>query len=300
MTRVTKRKPCPVCNKPDWCMTGRDIAICMRVPSSRSKNFVDGSVGYIHNLAGFTPTPQPLIERRREQRVINIPALWKRMSVATPNYEIESLAKNLGVDSHALISIGCAKRDDNTYAFAMRDGSNAIIGIRLRTSDGRKFAVEGSHGGLFIPQMPARKRLYVVEGPTDTAAAVTIGLFAIGRQSCNGGVHQVVDYINRNKIISECVIVADTDIDRFSPTGSVYNPGISGAMGLMEHIPIKSIVVTFPHVKDMREFVKTGGDASLIESFVRSSAWRIPNQKHYGTQDESTGAKAAPENTTAG
>ena len=35
--RVTKRNPCPVCGKPDWCLISEDgkAAICARIESDR-------------------------------------------------------------------------------------------------------------------------------------------------------------------------------------------------------------------------------------------------------------------------
>jgi len=49
-------------------------------------------------------------------------------------------------------------------------------------------AVKGSRSGLFIPESEsAGEGLYVVEGPTDTAAALTPGLSVVGRPRARAG-----------------------------------------------------------------------------------------------------------------
>jgi hypothetical protein len=65
----------------------------------------------------------------------------------------------------------------------MCDGYGEVVGIRLRNERG-KFAVRGSRQGVFVAGVPAQKTLFVCEGPTDTAAAVDLGLFAVGRPNC--------------------------------------------------------------------------------------------------------------------
>ena len=51
--RVSKRYPCPVCGKPDYCVVSRDgkYALCQRVPSDRPS----GKAGYYHKLYGSQP-----------------------------------------------------------------------------------------------------------------------------------------------------------------------------------------------------------------------------------------------------
>lgn len=272
LSRVTKQNPCPICKKPDWCMIGTSITICMRAQSAREKMFSDGSVGWIHALDGAPVR----IEPRKERSVVapNIAAMWSRWRQNTRPSQIHSIARDLGVDFSALDNLGCALRDQYTMAFPMRDDRNNIVGIRLRTSSGKKFAVEGSHSGLFIPQLQYSAGMaYIVEGPTDAAAALTLGLFAIGRPSCSGGATQLIELIKRLNI-RRAVIVADTDTDKVFEDGKVApNPGIDGALRLSEHLGIPNCVLSLP-CKDMRSFLVEGGDKSTIVALVSQCVWR--------------------------
>ena len=92
----------------------------------------------------------------------------------------------------------------------MRTGGGEIIGIRLRNGGGRKWAVNGSRSGIFIPQgLKLDSTLYVCEGPTDTAAILDMGYDAIGRPDCTGGAGMVADFC-RGKML-EVIIITDND-----------------------------------------------------------------------------------------
>jgi DNA primase len=144
----------------------------------------------------------------------------------------------------------------------MRDGAGTVVGIRLRNVAGDKWAVTGSRAGLFVPAtLEPQRRVYVCEGPTDTAAALTIGLYAIGRPSCMGNEADVYATIRRLRI-REAVIVADADA-----------PGQRGAAKLVEGMPCVSCVWT-PEGKDIREYVtKLGGDRETVEDSIRNLVW---------------------------
>jgi hypothetical protein len=58
----------------------------------------------------------------------------------------------------------------------MNDGKRSVIGIRLRNDLGRKWAVTGSRQGLFLPGPHPGQTVLIVEGPTDAAAAVDLGV----------------------------------------------------------------------------------------------------------------------------
>ena len=153
----------------------------------------------------------------------------------------------------------------------MRDGEGHICGIRLRRPDGSKFAVMGSKQGLFIPCMQLTKGfVWLVEGPTDVAAMIDIGIYAIGRPSCSGGVNEVIATIRRMKI-ERAVVVADNDQDK-ELAGRKYNPGFDGGRRLAEQLPIPHCIMSFP-CKDAREFKNLGGSMEQLTALADNQIW---------------------------
>ena len=57
--RVSKRNPCPVCGKPDWCLISQDgkAAICARIESDNPVGNM--SAGWLHKLDCINPLPRP-------------------------------------------------------------------------------------------------------------------------------------------------------------------------------------------------------------------------------------------------
>ena len=55
--RVSKKHPCPVCEKGDWCGVTADgvFACCMRVKTDRPVK----NGGWLHRLTGSAPRPVP-------------------------------------------------------------------------------------------------------------------------------------------------------------------------------------------------------------------------------------------------
>jgi len=65
-------------------------------------------------------------------------------------------------------------------------------GVRLRFADGRKLSVGGSKSGLFLPRgLVPETPIVICEGLSDTAAAVSLGLPAIGLPSA-GAAHDLL------------------------------------------------------------------------------------------------------------
>ncbi len=177
----------------------------------------------------------------------------------------ERFAASLGVSERSLGVIGCAwHASHSAWAFPMRDGQGKCVGIRLRTEAGKKFAVKGSRQGIFLPMCQPQSTAYIVEGPTDTAAALTIGLFAIGEPSCNACVNYTQVAINRLGI-RNAVLVADND-----------KPGLRGAKALADELQIPCCTLVLP-TKDIRQFVQFGGTKELIESLTSSLVWNQPH-----------------------
>lgn len=221
--------------------------------------------GWLHAMSEpipFVPAPRKAIE----DKPIDAQLMWQRWFERTEDHRRDHLGEALGVDTDCLKAIGCAW-STQAWAFPMRDANENVIGIRLRNDQGEKWAVKGSHSGLFIPsEYPAMAdgNLYLVEGPTDLAAAMTIGLQAIGRAACLGQEQMIIAYLQRKKV-QRLVIVTDND-----------EPGLRGAQKLQGMLPILSCVWV-PPAKDIREFVNFGGNYFTVQSCLKEIAWTRPS-----------------------
>jgi phage/plasmid primase-like uncharacterized protein len=147
----------------------------------------------------------------------------------------------------------------------MRDQYGDIVGLRLRSPNGGKFAVTGSRQGLFYTVDSVRDTtVYIVEGPTDTAAALTIGLCAVvGRPSCSGCLDATLALITRFRF-RRVVIVADNDA-----------PGWRGAETLQAALRVPSMIVV-PPAKDLRAAVRDGFTAEDLMVMGNAQIWKQP------------------------
>ncbi len=149
----------------------------------------------------------------------------------------------------------------------MQDAFGRVTGIRLRAPNGRKWSVPGGKEGLFVPSgLPSGGRLLVTEGPTDTAALLDLGFTAVGRPSCSGGRHHVVELAQRLQAV-EVVVVADRDV-----------PGMAGANALADVLVAfaASVRVIAPPqgVKDARAWLNAGATAGEVEAAIEAAPVR--------------------------
>ena len=270
--RVSKKEPCPICAKADWCMVSdeADAALCMRVQSEKPFTMASGETAYIHNLTE-KPTKWIPVARKKEppKPVVDFDAIMQEGFRHTSEAVFRLFCASLGLPEEAVTTgsgVGCVWLPQyRAWGFPMRDGNYKAIGIRLRNDKGEKWAVTGSKNGIFYSLGDLQRTIVICEGPTDTAAAIACGFFAIGRPSCSAGVNEVVDFINRNRReVSRAIIIPDND-----------EPGLNGAEKLQAVLPVKSCIATIP-CKDMREFYKMGGGSVLMESIVADKVWTIP------------------------
>lgn len=260
--RVSHREPCRICGKGDWCTVSGDSACCMRVESDTPMK----NGGWLHRLAD----PAPRAENRKPERPPAPPPDFAAMHEAwlkrTTLQEIEDHARGLGVSALALEELGAAWAwQHSAWAWPMKDGAGRIAGIRLRDVGGRKWAVPGSHQGVFVPcawpDMP--REAVICEGPTDTAAALSIGLLGIGRPSCLGCEVALIETLKR-MAVRRVIIAADHD-----------GPGLAGAKKLAAQIRIPWKII-MPPEKDMRAWVAAGATRDLFECVVSQQIWRMP------------------------
>jgi len=256
-SRVSPQAPCPICKKSDWCRVFADGWVeCMRVQSERAAK----SGGWMHRLDGearrYLPPPPKL-----PPPTINATKLIREWHTATSPALREDFAVSLGLSGSSLTAVGAAwAATYAAWAFPMSDGYGNIVGIRLRNEKG-KFAVRGSRQGIFLADVPPRKILFVCEGPTDTAAAIELGLFAVGRPNCCCGAPEIKIYARR-LAVARVVVISDND-----------KPGIDGAKKVGAELKLP-FAIYVPPAKDLREFVRLGGTRIMIENTLNSTLWQ--------------------------
>ena len=262
-TRVNRQNPCPICRAAglrgiDWCRIFHDGWVeCMRVQSAKPAK----SGGWMHSQRELSPFPLP--QRRptcSQPPQINARKLMREWSVDTPPATLDEFAASLGLSTPSVRAAGTAWSATHTaWAFPMCDGYGNIVGIRLRNERG-KFAVRGSRQGIFLADGPAQSPLFVCEGPTDAAAAVELGLFAVGRPNCCCGGAEIKVFARRHDC-RRVVIISDND-----------KPGLDGARKVGAEIKLP-FAIYVPPAKDLREFVRLGGTRAMIENTVKGIVW---------------------------
>ena len=230
--------------------------------------------GWLHQLR--EPRREPLRERRRAANLKfhpprprrylspeSIGKTWAGWATTTEESLVTGLAAKLGVSPRGLQSVGaCWAWPHEAWGFPMFDGDEEFAGMRLRSADGEKWALRGSRQGLFLPDMSAGEESLVVEGPTDTAAGVSLGLHTIGRPSCTGGAPEIRAYC-RKRGIRRLSILADND-----------GPGIRGARLLSKAVGVQTRIVVLP-AKDLREWLGYGATKQALKACLAAHKWSV-------------------------
>ena len=269
--RVTKDEPCKICDHGDWCCVTSDgrLANCMRIESDKPcKNG-----GWLYKLDGDTKPKYYLPKAKAKVADVNFYKLAKDyfcgcLSTANP------LAERLGVSEDSLQRLGTGY-DGKNYVFPMWDGTRKMIGMRLRTPDGKKFSVTGSKNGLFWPQLvksDSKNLLFICEGPTDCAALLDLGFDAIGRPSCSGGTEHIKTMLTGHD--KQVVIFSDKDEAKTRPDGKTFRPGQEGAARLAKEIlPLcRWVKIIKPcKGKDVRQWYQAGATAAAVMAVVKNT-----------------------------
>lgn len=282
--RVSRRQPCPICGKPDWCLYDptRGLTLCPRTISARQV----GDAGYLHG--GDIETRERVYRSAPEpSEVKDLQPLNVDFRYALSNQDIVEraivLAAKLGVTIGSLITYGLGwSRRFNAWTFPMHNFECMCIGIRLRDDDGRKWAIQGGHNGLFLPNDHIDDPyLFIEEGPTSAAALRSMGLDAIGRPSSSACVDMTTAYCDRFRD-RRIVIVANRDEAKYRKDGSVFYPGQEGANKLaaafFKHG--KRVLVIEPlRGKDSRDWLKGGATAAKVMAVVEGMRYWLPERE---------------------
>ena len=292
---VSKRDPCPICQKPDWCGVSADgvVCHCMRVPSAN----VCPSGGWFHFLV--ERPKRPAMPRRMPKAPVRPKMFNAEAAMASFRAEFEAPADGKDIFD-SLIEVG---QDLNlrpadidrllvgrsafhgAWAFPMLDGAGKCVGIRLRrygSSD--KWSVGGSRDGLFYdPELAPREAVYngvkgrelvVVEGATDCVAGYALGLPCVGRSSCSTGADMLWELCDRLRV-QRVTIVSDNDAYKFRPDGTPWRPGQEGAHTLAQRLG-RTYRIVIPPKKDLREWLAAGLTAEMFWTVADLQPWRMP------------------------
>ena len=274
---VSRREPCVVCGRGDWCGRTSDgeLIRCMRdgeAPSGYTviRHHADGGTLYGQGQGGARqsrvtrpprPKPEPIDWRAVHERCVG----------AMDYVRAEALSYELSVPIESLYAVGIGWHECRAcYTFPERDAGRQIVGLSTRTLDGDKRFIGGGKRGLTIPDgigPDPGEPLLIVEGASDVAACVTLGLQAVGRPSNVGGVDELAVLLDG--YAGEIIVVGERDA---KPDGRW--PGRDGARSVAKELAKRlgrEVAVTMPPTpyKDMRSFLEAS-DAHLSEDLKES------------------------------
>lgn len=180
---------------------------------------------------------------------------------------IAALAVPEGVAPWAWDSLG-AKQERNQWVIPERDDRGTVIGWAVRRPDGSKSFKPGGHRGLTMkwpletsagsePSDP----VFIVEGQSDTAAGLTIGILAIGRPSASGGGEYLCAVLKDRHV---CVIVENDEAGKLG--------GNRIAARLATECASVRVITPPQGLKDLRRWVIAGASRQDIEDALGAAA----------------------------
>ncbi len=255
--RVSRRRRCPICNQGDWCLLSRKggedpvQAICPRIESPTRF----GEAGWLHQLREG-PT-------ERRDRGIELPSVPKDHRLEAERLACSAnlgpIAAALGLPSDVLqrLLVGTGADAHGTFSsWPQFDSHLRVVGISLRRDDGSKRLRSGDRSGLHVPlDLPlslSGERVLVVEGGSDCAAGLALGLWSIGRHSVLSGFGEIVRLLRSRR--PACItVVADRDPDERGLRASQRL-----AARLRPICPQVGVVLPPSGIKDLRAWTSAG------------------------------------------
>ena len=260
-SRVRRSHPCPICERPDWCLITGDgsAAICQRVESNKPVG--TKGAGWLHKLSdeplSYGPASQPKLERVKPQR--DWAALAARYQVAMTQGGYKYLSVQLGVSIESLHRLQVGWHGSGLCStWPMRDATGVVVGIRTRSEDAKK-SVSGTDGnGLFFDaDSLSSNYLLICEGPTDTAALFDCGFNScVGRPSCRGGTEYIIKIIKRLQP-KAVLLIPDNDQAGLSGFGE-----LAAAIASAGNINLGRLdaITPPPGVNDIRQWAQKNRD----------------------------------------
>lgn len=232
--RATREHPCPICEKPDNCSVTRDggAVFCGRVEQGSIQQNDGGQ--WLHILREREDSPGWQQRDYWPKRSTPWPSAikpepkppskdWGRISKeAFDDFAAESarmtLATKLGVSVDALCRLGVGwMPSQQCWTVPERDAAGNVIGISRRFDDGAKLNCAGSKKGLtfdpvgWLQSDIESSSVLLVEGASDVAALLTVGLSVVGRPSNTGGVELLAELLRDVPSDRDIIVIGEHD-----------------------------------------------------------------------------------------
>lgn len=214
-TRTRRGNPCPVCEDcGGHCLRMDDdsAALCPKSDGAGSK-WKNGEYGYLYILSPGSQTCLPPVKKVRTRTDQEMDTIWRPRVTRWREQgrrELYRLASGIGVSVAALKELGTGW-DGRAWTFPERNGTGLIVGVSRRFEDGSKRCATGSRRGLTYSdgwkELPGP--VLIVEGASDVAAGITLGLATIGRPSNTGGRKMLTDLLRHSK--RKVIVVGERD-----------------------------------------------------------------------------------------
>lgn len=188
------------------------------------------------------------------------------------NADLDKLARSLTVTAEALQSLGIT-RNGTAWLIPERDATGEIIGRAKRHDDGSKGFVKGGNRGLTYVHPLGNYAgssmvdpVFIVEGMSDVAAGLDMGLDIVGRPSATGGGEHLAELLKGR----HACIVAEND-----------DAGQNGARSIAEKLAgsVQTLRIVSPPAehKDLRTWYAAPGGivkGDLLEQVAELPEWQ--------------------------
>jgi hypothetical protein len=270
--RVSVRLKCPICNKEDGCLIAKDgtRVLCYHTPSD-----IYWSIGYLHKIPqdkvaelkkmiNDSQDKQMVVRTKGRNAFVDFKALSEIYRREMSPKLIVELAQQLNVRPDALQRLGIGWSSNYCcYTFPMVNENFEVTGIQRRWTHGAQAVIENSRIGVFLPlgfRHEIDTTTFVTEGASDTAAALSMGLNAIGRYSASTCEDIICQYVEDHRVF----IVSD------------YDPaGLHGATKLCEKLKdqaTEAYVFTLPagspKIGDLRAWRAENGNTVTLRMLL--------------------------------
>lgn len=173
-----------------------------------------------------------------------------------------------GVAAWAWEALG-AKSERGKWIIPERDADGEVTGHSVRLSDGSKSFRRGGKRGLTLcwplkayAGSSSVDPIFIVEGASDTAAGIGLGVDVVGRPSANGGARLLTALLKDRHV---CVI-ADRD-----KNGAGQQGANSIALKLLASCASVRIILPPAGIKDLRAWVIAGATREDLEAAVKGA-----------------------------